>query len=91
MSQSLSTQYKNGIENKLCIHTLTIVEHLRTPQGVSGKKYQHLITNPQLFQYFPRESRDLFFRGTPAENTLANTVFNNGLNFHEHMIEEPLK
>ena len=66
MTRSLSTQFKNGIKNKLC--TLTIVEHLRTPKVSWEKKYQQLITNPQLLQYFPRESRDLFFKGTPAEN-----------------------
>ena len=65
---------------------------LETPQGVKGKKYQNLITNPQFFQDFLRQSREFYFKGTPAEN-LANTVINlnNGLNFHEHMIEEPLK
>ena len=41
---------------------------LENPQGVSGKKYQHLKTNPQLFQYFLQESRDMFFKGTPAKN-----------------------
>ena len=43
---------------------------LENTQGVSGEKHQHLITIPQLFQYFPQESRDLFFKGTqgPAEN-----------------------
>ena len=65
---------------------------LETPQGVSGKKYQNLITNPQFFQDFLRQSREFYFKGTPAEN-LANTVINlnNGLNFHEDMIVEPLK
>ena len=90
MSRSISTQLKIGIKNKLC--TLTILEHLKPPQGVSGKKYQNLITNPQFFQDFLRQSREFYFKGTPAEN-LAYTVINlnNGLNFHEDMIVEPLK
>ena len=62
------------------VHSRYIGEHLRTSQGVSGKKYQHLISNPQLFQYFPRESQDLFFKGTgtPAKN--FGQYINNGLN-----------